>query len=94
MQGAASPGFSGAAAYEVRPGICLLPLHEFFFGSFPVNISTLCEETNDETAHRAGKGNTLKICWSASGQERPTEMAAKARSSHALITLNRTKLDR
>ncbi len=37
------------------------------------------------------KGNELKICWSASGQERPRDFTAGRKSSRTLLVLKRNK---
>jgi uncharacterized protein (TIGR03067 family) len=36
-------------------------------------------------------GDTLRVCWSAVGKERPTEFASKPGSGHSLVVLRRDK---
>jgi uncharacterized protein (TIGR03067 family) len=36
-------------------------------------------------------GNTLKLCWSAGGQKRPTELTTKPKSARTLFVLKRGK---
>ena len=37
------------------------------------------------------EGDTLRVCWSPLGKERPTEFASKPGTGHALVVLRREK---